>query len=279
MTVFHRLSSRPWALMVALLAALFLGCAAPEGAPLEPIVRPQARPYRPPVPREVVVVVHSAAAEAPATVELGLSVRGRPIEGIVFEGTGGCVLILGGIHGDESVGSALIERLAEHLRTHAADCAGKRVVLIPRANPDGLAAGTRWNARDVDVNRNFPAANFTPNSRHGRTALCEPESRALVVAIARYRPSCIVSVHGPLRGIDPDGRAASWALAAEMAALSPLPLKDLAALPGSLGSYAGNTLGLKMITYELDRKDPPARNPSSYLESHLAALLLAISNG
>ena len=210
------------------------------------------------------------------TVELGRSVRGRPIEATVFTGARGCILILGSIHGDEPLGGALVERLADYLKAHPEARAGRTVVLIPHANPDGLAAGTRWNAHGVDVNRNFPAANFEADRRNGSAPLSEPETGALLAAIVRYQPSCVVSIHGPLNCIDPDGGAASSALAREMALYSPLPVKILAALPGSLGSYAGNELHLKMITYELDRQDLPTWNSAAYLDRHVQPLLVAI---
>ena len=37
----------------------------------------------------------------------------------------------------------------------------------------------RRNPHGVDLNRNFPARNFTGREDHGRNALSEPESRAL----------------------------------------------------------------------------------------------------
>ena len=218
-------------------------------------------------------------AAAARRIELGRSVRGRPIEALVFDGGRGCVLILGGIHGSEPASSDLVERLARELENRPEARAGRRVVLIPRANPDGLAAATRTNANGVDCNRNFPAANFRASARHGRHALSEPESRAIHVALSRYQPSCVVSVHGPLDCIDPDGGTASSRLARRMAAASPLPFRDLRAEPGSLGSYAGVDSGLTMITYELDRCRIPPRNPARYLDPHLPALLLAIREG
>lgn len=225
------------------------------------------------------------AAAAPArpgpvrTVRLGRSVRGRPIEATAFEGSSGCVLILGGIHGNEPVSTALVEQLSGHLRQHPEDRAGRTIVLIPRANPDGLAAGTRENANGVDLNRNFLTSNFREGGGHGQDPLSEPESQILVYAIARFGPSCIVSVHGPLDCIDPDGAENSRRLARSMAQVSPLSVKDLEALPGSLGTYGGNELGLKMITYELDRKRAAGPGSRAYLRRHLPALLVAIREG
>jgi len=210
---------------------------------------------------------------------LGSSVRGRLVEATVFDCDEPAVLILGGIHGDEPVSAYLVDRLLVHLHVHPEARAGRRIVVIARANPDGLVANTRYNRRGVDLNRNFPTANFRASARHGLQPLSEPESRALVTAIARYRPSCIVSVHGPLNGIDPDGGAASHELAAAMAAVSPLPIKDLPALPGSLGSYGGDQLGLRMITYEMPVRYVPTDDPTGYLDEHLPALLAAIRDG
>jgi len=252
------------------------GCAGPEvkapsQAP-EPVLWPPELPGRPAAPTE-----RPGRPARVTTVQLGRSVLGRPIEAVIVAGERGCVVILGGIHGDEPSSSALVERLVTHLKAHPEDCAGRTVVLIPRANPDGLAAGTRWNARGVDVNRNFSTRNFTVESRHGQVPLSEPESRALVAAIARYQPSCVISVHGPLNCIDADGGARSRRLADEMARVSPLPVKDLPAHPGSLGSYAGTDLSLQMVTYELDRKEAPTWGAAGYLGRHLKPLLLAIA--
>jgi protein MpaA len=210
---------------------------------------------------------------------IGNSVRGRPIEAHVFGNSSGCVLIMGAIHGDEPIAAAMVDLLVKHLQAHPEDTCGKRVVVIPRANPDGLLEGTRQNAHGVDLNRNFMTDNFRSSRNHGQTPLSEPESRAIVRLVAQYEPSCIVSVHGPLDCIDPDGGYASVALARRMAQVSPLPVKDLEALPGSFGSYGGNMLGLKMITYELNRKWIPAREADSYLSPYLPALLLAIREG
>ena len=214
-------------------------------------------------------------------VELGFSVRSRPIKATVFEAQGlsRCILILGGIHGDEPVSTALMEELEQHLRAHPEDRAGKTIVLIPKANPDGLVAGTRHNARDVDLNRNFLTPNFKAGNTHGPAPLSEPESLILVEAIGRYGPSTVVSVHGPLDCIDPDGGAGSRRLARSMVKASPLPYKDLNAHPGSMGSYVGEKLGLNMITYELDRKKVPGSGAARYLQNHIPAMLAAIQEG
>ena len=61
------------------------------------------------------------------------------------------MLVIGSIHGNETAGHAVIARLRA-----ATPPAGVRLLLVRTANPDGVAAGTRQNARGVDLNRNFP---------------------------------------------------------------------------------------------------------------------------
>jgi len=122
-------------------------------------------------------------------------------------------------------------------------------VMLPTANPDGLAAQTRENARGIDLNRNFDTSNRVDNGTNGLRPLTEPESQALELAIKEYRPSRIVSVHQPLSCIDYDGPGE--AIAARMAQDCDLPVKKIGARPGSLGSYTGETLRIPTITLEL----------------------------
>ncbi len=278
----HSADGRTACLVAAVaLASAALGCAStlPEPGTPQPTPTKPTFALPPAAPVKVEAPMPTLAPTPPKTVQLEYSVRGRAIEATVFDGDGGCLLVIGGIHGNEPIARMLVERLVAHLESHPEARADKCIVIVPQANPDGLAAGTRWNARGVDVNRNFTAANYRAGGRHGNGPLSEPEARALVTAIARFRPSCVISVHGPLECIDPDGGPGSRMLADRMAAVSPLAVKDLEALPGSLGSYAGGTLGLTMVTYELDRKSMPGRDPDAYFAPHLEALLVAISEG
>jgi protein MpaA len=153
------------------------------------------------------------------------------------------------IHGNEDAGTPLVEKLADHLEVNRELLQGKRVILVPVANPDGHAANTRSNARGVDLNRNFEAANRENSRQFGMVGLSEPESRALHGLIVTYRPRWIISIHQPLNCIDYDGPGQR--LAQSMGDHCALPVKKLGARPGSLGSYAGVTLGIPIITVEL----------------------------
>ena len=181
----------------------------------------------------------------------GVSFENRPIECIVLGDGDDVTLILAAIHGDEVAGTPLCHKLVSYLDEHRYLMTGKQVVIVPVTNPDGMAAGERHNARGVDLNRNFEAANRQNNTTNGMTALTEPESRVIKEVMRVYAPDRIVSLHEPLNCIDWDGPGEG--LARRMGEYCELPVKRLGSRPGSLGSYAGLTLGIPIVTVELPR--------------------------
>jgi protein MpaA len=183
----------------------------------------------------------------------GTSVEGRPILYLAFGQGTDVVFILATIHGNEPAGTPLVRRLIRHLEQNRQILTGRTVVLLPVANPDGLANGTRTNVHDVDLNRNFIAANRRGDVKGGPDALSEPEAKTIYQLIQQYSPARIVSIHQPLACIDYDGPGQQ--LANHMAQYCELPVKKLGARPGSLGSYAGETLGTPIITFEMLAED------------------------
>jgi len=184
---------------------------------------------------------------------IGKSVQNRPIDCWTLGSGPDVTLIIATIHGDEPAGTPLVRRLASHLAQHPTLLAGRTLLIVPMANPDGHVAHRRVNARGIDLNRNYPASNYDSHGDHGHAPLSEPESRALHQLVESRRPARVLSFHQPIRSgsacIDFDGPAAD--LAAAMAAACDLPVKKLGGRPGSLGSYVGETLGRPIITVEL----------------------------
>ena len=183
----------------------------------------------------------------------GSSVEGRPMLYTVLGEGPDVIFFLATIHGNEPAGTPLVRRLITHLQQNREILTGRTVVLLPVANPDGLANGTRHNVHNVDLNRNFIAANRRGDVNGGPEALSEPEAKAIYQLIQQYSPDRIVSIHQPLNCIDYDGPGSD--LAYHMGRFCDLPVKKLGARPGSLGSYAGVTKGIPIITFEMLAED------------------------
>jgi len=247
--------------------AVGLEPAGPEAArEPEPLAPPSPPPPNPPRSR-------------PETVVLGHSVEGRPLVLYRFSRWGGGTLVIGGIHGSEPTGAEVAERLVALLAHNPAGWDDSPVAVLPRANPDGLARGTRANARGVDLNRNFAAANWTgrkPGHANygGPWPESEPETRAILRAIAMTAPARIVSIHSITDGRECnnfDGPAAY--LARAMSAENGYPVVlSLGACHGSLGNWAGVDRDVPIITLELPRNQP---GPEAWSRNR-SALLVAI---
>jgi protein MpaA len=209
----------------------------------------------------------------PRTRVIGESVQGRAIEVHTLGAGPSTVLMIATIHGNEPAGTPLVEKLQEHLLWHPGLLADRTVVIVPVANPDGRAADTRGNIRGVDLNRNFPAANYAGSRRHGREPLSQPESQTLYDLLHEVKPDWIVSIHQPLACIDFDGPAVE--LAQAMAAHTDLPVKKLGSRAGSLGSYAGVELGIPIVTLELPR-DATGLSPDELWTRYGESLLAAV---
>ncbi len=205
---------------------------------------------------------------------LGASSEGRPLfAGPLGAGPGRPLLVVAGVHGNEPSSVEAVIELAATLR--ARPPTARAVWLLPALNPDGLFAGRKNSARDVDLNRNFPARNFSaehkPGYFPGPGPLSEPETRVLAGLLARLEWAGVVAVHAPLACINYDGPAAGWAGA--MAAASGWPVQaDIGyPTPGSLGSWLGRDRGLAIVTLEL-----PAGPYAEFSVKAQAALQTAI---
>lgn len=169
------------------------------------------------------------------------------------------VLLVGGIHGDELSSVAVTFEWMRRLADQERQPFYWRVV--PCLNPDGLLApvSKRVNGRGVDLNRNFPTPDWEakaklywrqktksdPRRFPGNKAGTEPETQWLISQIKTFRPDAIVSIHAPYGVLDFDGPRTP------PQQLGFLNLNELGTYPGSLGNYAGEFLGIPIITLEL----------------------------
>ena len=195
----------------------------------------------------------------------GWSVAGRPLAIKRYSApeselpVSGRILVIGGIHGDEYASVSICFRWMEFLNQQLP--ANFQWLVVPLANPDGLLQrkSQRQNARGVDLNRNFPAPNFgltalslwhsrygaDPRRYPGPNPISEPETAWLVRQIEAFHPDVIISIHAPYDLLDYDGPLTA------PERIGPLQLRRLGVFPGSLGNYAGLTLGVPVVTAEL----------------------------
>lgn len=241
------------------------------------------------------MLLSSGMPDGIAQIRVGASLEGRPIilhaafpggdaDALARSGTG--TLLIGGTHGDELASVALLESfLAARVSAPGWDVP---VGVVCIHNPDGYAAGTRYNARGVDLNRNFPWR-WSADSEEppGAAPLSEPEALALHDLILARRPRKIVSLHWALAELDADGPQSTGLATHMWAALTPkerLPYRlrvhrpegpSAGFCPGSLGQWCGNRLeypdGTRpaMVTLELPYHPEYVARPDELHPSHL----------
>ena len=242
---------------------------------------PAAPPATPPAAPPVAT---ATATSADRVLTLGHSADARPVTlhlfGDTAVGPANTVLIFGGIHGNEPTSAGVAGELVQHLRRDPDAYRGRCVAVIPEANPDGLARRMRSNANLVDLNRNFPAANWRKTRKswsHGGDApASQPETKLLVGAIEQLKPARVVAVHSmddPCNNYDGPGEP----LAKLMAARNGYPVKASIGYPtpGSFGSWAGGDRQIPVITLELPNRGTTATSWAANREALLAFIRAA----
>lgn len=161
---------------------------------------------------------------------IGTSVEERPIEAYTFGHGTKHIIFVGGVHGGYEWNSVLLAYKAiDYLTTYPESIPETLTVdIIPSANPDGIytvtkkegrftatdvsvdaaiLASGRFNARDVDINRNFDCK-WQPKSTWrsatvsaGTSAFSEPEAEALRTFIQSTQPVATVFWHSQSNGV------------------------------------------------------------------------------
>lgn len=204
---------------------------------------------------------------------LGESVRGTPLVARSFgdHSSPRRVLVVGSIHGDETAGHRVVARLTGRRGDRLN---GVELWTLETANPDGVAAGSRGNARGVDLNRNFPWSwrQIPPSSGYysGPSPASEPETRAMRRFLRKLKPEITIWYHQPFGNtlIPCDRRGRRVAL--RYARLSGLPPDDcFESPPGSATGYQGNRLRQRAFVVEFGAGAPS----DAEVRRHAAAVL------
>lgn len=191
---------------------------------------------------------------APKWETVGQSVLGAAIN--LYHPARANLLILGGAHGDESEGIFL---------AHLLLAAQAEAPVLACLNPDGAMLRQRWNRHNVDLNRNLPAPDWSPepvNPRYppGPKPASEPETAAFLGALRRVEPSTVLTLHSyketfveierPPEAL-PD--TLNQAVDGFVRAVGIERRQSIGyPTPGALGAY-GLHNGLLVLTYELRR--------------------------
>ena len=179
-----------------------------------------------------------APAQAPGWETIGRSEQDRPIRALRVGSPRARVkvLVVGTVHGDEQAGRAVVERLRR-----ARPPRGTALWLVPDANPDGTAAGTRHNANGVDLNRNFPYRWQHQDGVYesGPGPASEAETQAMQRFVERERPRVTLWYHQALRMVVKSTGDAK--LERLYSARSGLPRRDLPNYHGTAISWQNRT--------------------------------------
>jgi hypothetical protein len=158
------------------------------------------------------------------------------------------LLFIGGVHGDEPEGVYLAEALLDWIKNvyqkqHTEKKYLAPWVLIPCLNPDGYAENQRVNSNGVDLNRNFPAADWSNDYKQqryypGERPGSEIETQSLMELLKQVKPKVIIHFHSWKPSIVYTGDQA-LPLAKIFSEISKYELQsDIGyPTPGSLGQY------------------------------------------
>ncbi|CAI0396350.1 unnamed protein product [Linum tenue] len=107
---------------------------------------------------------------------------------------------IGNVHGDEPVGRELLIRLANWIcDNHLKDPLVRSIVenshlhILPSINPDGFALQRRGNAKNIDLNRDFPDQFFPLNDDINTR---QPETAAVMKWLGEIRFTGSATLHG-----------------------------------------------------------------------------------
>ena len=188
-------------------------------------------------------------------------------------------LILCGVHGDEITPVKFCWDLMRELKANHT-FSDKMVVVAPLVSPDSffVSKPTRYNAAGVDVNRNFPTADWGKEAHKrwkavhsrdkrkfpGHRAASEQETIFQMNLIKRYKPNKVISVHAPLTLLDYDGPSLkaeegkyAKSLLEQMSQKSAgYKVSNYPIFPGSLGNWAGKEHKIPTYTLELPNTNP-----------------------
>jgi hypothetical protein len=228
---------------------------------------PEDQDPDPPVEEEPYTIVQGYLREGNATHQ-------TPYYVITSVNPGPTLMIVGGMHGDETAGYTAASDIADQLKPDRG-----RLVIVPRAHAEAIRTGTRETVNLPNLNRRFPLGQYP-------IGLTANEIWNLVL---EYQPDWLIDLHEGanyyLRGtgsvgqsviVYPTGRASADAnelvqYLNSMPAVTNGKTLRFASLTypveGSLARKAGQDLGVPSAIVETCVKDPLARRVGFHMQA------------
>lgn len=235
-------------------------------------------------PTTTTSVAPTTTQPGPREVTIGMSHLGRPIVAVqIQDSPHRPVIAIGSIHGDESMGLEVVERL----RNSPDIPEGLNLWIIPTVNPDGLAASVRGNARGVDLNRNFATDDWRfvgqgSEKYSGDAAASEVETKAVQQFVLEQQPLLVVWWHQFGYYVDEQRTVANFDLIRRFSELTGLPITDVGC--GSTPCVGNATVfinsnieGASSFVVELPR-DVSSRALDEQAQAFLAVAEMATQN-
>ncbi|MNK01115.1 murein peptide amidase A [compost metagenome] len=203
--------------------------------------------------------------------------KGMPVLAYEFHNGGPEVLILGGVHGDEIEGVFAAQELLKHFMSSFPY--KLNLTLVPQFNFEGVVYKTRGNGNGIDLNRNLPTKDWspevkTPRYNPGPSAGSERENHGLIRYIEEKKPKFVLSLHSwhPVLNVNGDCRK----VAEVLSRLTGYKIDDDIGYPtpGCLGTFTGLERTSPTITYEIER----GLSAEKIIEIHVPAILEALKH-
>ena len=204
-----------------------------------------------------------------------LTSKGLPVTAFEFQNSGPEVLILGGVHGDEIEGVIASQELLKHfMQSYNFKL---NITLVPQFNLEGVIYKTRGNGNGIDLNRNLPTKDWspeikTPRYHPGPSAGSESENKGLIEYLNQRKPSFVLSLHSwePVLNINGDCQKFAEVLSKHTGYKIDSDIGY--PTPGCLGTYTGLERNIPTLTYEIER----GLSAEKIIEIHIPAILDAL---
>lgn len=208
-------------------------------------------------------------------INLGRSHQGHPLLLYRWVNNGPEVLILGGMHGNETEGVTLAWSLIDWALEGMS--LPVNLSILPVLNPDGVLSKSRTNGRNVDLNRNWPTQDWTaqilnPRYPPGPHPASENETQALLNWFKKSPPQMIFNLHSWNPVLNVNGECENEAKTLQDWLGYPITQEIGYSTPGCMGTYCGLEHNMPTLTYEIER----GLSADLIIQNHRPALIESI---